>query len=208
MSFREHAEREMRLAGFYDEDSDYGGMIPGAVLALVEAHSKEGHSGGSHELVIEIFKKVICFKTLTPLTSNYEEWFKHDHQVGGVDCWQSIRCPSAFSQDGGKTWYDIDDPEKKNWPAHKINKGDEMQEKTNRFDYVKYDQFSQEKQVSFKEKFSFLAKMVEEDLSNGRAKALVLTKLEEAYMWVGKAIRDEQIEQGMTAPLQEERGKE
>jgi hypothetical protein len=84
----------------------------------------------------------------------------------------------------------------------------EMQEKPNRFDYVKYDQFAQEKQVSFKEKFSFLAKMVEEDLSNGRAKALVLTKLEESYMWVGKAIRDEQIEQGRDAPLLEERGKE
>lgn len=28
----------------------------------------------------------------------------------------------------------------------------------------------------------------------GRAKALAITKLEEAYMWVGKALRDEQQE--------------
>jgi hypothetical protein len=37
---------------------------------------------------------------------------------------------------------------------------------------------------------------------------VVLTKLEEAYMWIGKAIRDEQIERNSKAELQESRGHE
>jgi hypothetical protein len=28
----------------------------------------------------------------------------------------------------------------------------------------------------------------------GRAKSIILTKLEEAFMWMGKAVRDDQIE--------------
>lgn len=115
----EHADREMRLAGLYNGDSDYAGMIPDAVMALVEAHSKQDHSGGSHGLTLEIFNRVINFKTLTPIGSTPDEWFKHDYQTAGRDCWQNIRQSSVFSQDGGKTWYDIDDPEKKNWPEHK-----------------------------------------------------------------------------------------
>jgi len=72
-----------------------------------------------------------------------------------------------------------------------------------RFDYVIYDPLAVEAQAQFKEAFINLETMVE-TLRHGRAKALVLAKLEEAYMWVGKAIRDEQILRD-TAVLQEER---
>jgi hypothetical protein len=34
----------------------------------------------------------------------------------------------------------------------------------------------------------------------------VFTKLEEAYMWIGKAVRDDQIERNGSAELLEERG--
>ena len=114
----EHAEYEMRKAGLYDGDADYGGMIPEAVMALVKTHAEQGHSGGSHYLVLEIFNQVANYKTLTPLSSDPDEWFKHDYQVAGENCWQSKRQPSVFSQDGGQTWYDLDDPEKKNFPNH------------------------------------------------------------------------------------------
>lgn len=73
-----------------------------------------------------------------------------------------------------------------------------------RFDYVKYNETAEKLQVHYKEKFVSLASDVEA-LEDGRAKSLVLTKLEEAYMWIGKALRDQQIKNCGPAPLQEER---
>lgn len=116
-----HAESEMRRAGLYDKDADYGGMIPEAVMELVKAHAKQGHSGGSHWVTLEVFNKVINFKTLSPITSDPSEWMlvSDAHKV-----WQSTREPATFSEDGGKTWYNLDDPEKKNWPKHKLEEQD------------------------------------------------------------------------------------
>lgn len=74
-----------------------------------------------------------------------------------------------------------------------------------RFDYVKYDDLALLQQNLFKEKFVGLHEIVDAQLGNGRPKSLVSTKLEEAYMWVGKAIRDEQIARNGSAELQEER---
>lgn len=74
-----------------------------------------------------------------------------------------------------------------------------------RFDYVKYDKESITAQASIKKEFENVASGVDLTLSAGRAKSLVLTKLEEAYMWCGKAIRDEQIQRNGSAPAQEER---
>lgn len=73
-----------------------------------------------------------------------------------------------------------------------------------RFDYVKYDGLAQITQADFKDEFGKLESMVE-CLNSPRAKALVLTKLEEAYMWVGKAIRDDQILRNTHTELQEMR---
>lgn len=111
-----HAEREMKLAGLYDSGADYGGMIPEAVMKLVKIHAAEGHSGGSHSLVLEIFNRVINFKRLSPLTPDPSEW-NDVSAASGRPLWQSARQSSVFSQDGGKTHYDIEDPEKKNWPV-------------------------------------------------------------------------------------------
>lgn len=61
-----------------------------------------------------------------------------------------------------------------------------------RFDYIKYDERATNTQRSFKAIFQDLEAALTM-LPEGRAKSLVLTKLEEAYMWVGKAIRDEQV---------------
>jgi len=75
-----------------------------------------------------------------------------------------------------------------------------------RFDYVKYDDEAVRLQAQFKQAFTQLDGLVN-NLPKGRASALVLTKLEEAYMWVGKAIRDAQVDSpNRPAPLQEERG--
>lgn len=111
----EHAEREMRLAGLYDKGADYGGMLPDAVMALVKAHSQEGHSGMSHAITLRIFNLVINFKTLGPITNNPDEWMDVS-EIGGPNGkpgWQNRRDPSLFSNDSGKTYYSVDDKERK-----------------------------------------------------------------------------------------------
>lgn len=74
----------------------------------------------------------------------------------------------------------------------------------NRFDYVKYDEHAIALQGSAKAMFETISIFIE-TMPRGRAQALALTKLEESYMWVGKAIRDHQIESRGSAELQEQR---
>ena len=76
-----------------------------------------------------------------------------------------------------------------------------------RFSYVKYDAQAKIQQEALKEIFEKVEVMVS-DLKDGRAKSLVLTHLEEAYMWTGKALRDEQIARGSQPDHVPERSKE
>jgi hypothetical protein len=79
----------------------------------------------------------------------------------------------------------------------------------NRFDYVAYDAEAQRVQAAFKAKFQALELLAEAEFpKSARAKTLLLTTLEEAYMWVGKQVRDDQIARNGAAPLQEQRGGE
>lgn len=75
------------------------------------------------------------------------------------------------------------------------------------FDYIKYDENAQVLQEQFKADFTTITFRLD-NLRDGRAKALAITKLEEAYMWIGKSIRDEQIVRNGSAELQEERGEQ
>lgn len=81
----------------------------------------------------------------------------------------------------------------------------------NRFDYVKYDEKAQKTQTFFKETCSELELILDELVPpNTRSEAvrykdLALTALEEFYAWVGKAIRENQIQRNGSAALQEER---
>lgn len=74
-----------------------------------------------------------------------------------------------------------------------------------RFEYVKYDEIAARHQSDVKDHFVAIEMVIDTYLNNGRAKALVMTHIEEAYMWVGKAIRDDQIERNKKTELQEER---
>ena len=73
-----------------------------------------------------------------------------------------------------------------------------------RFDYVKYDAQAQRQQELFKAICQGIENVLD-SLESPRPKALALTKLEECYMWIGKAIRDDQIARNGGAELQEER---
>jgi hypothetical protein len=77
-----------------------------------------------------------------------------------------------------------------------------------RFSYVRYDDHHAMLQQNFKEKFEGLEALANDVMPEGRCKSLFMTKLEEAYMWTGKAIRDSQIEVDGKVVEQAERGNE
>jgi hypothetical protein len=62
-----------------------------------------------------------------------------------------------------------------------------------RFDPVDYDQEAIEESNKAKELCRDLDHFIEVHVKNGRPKSMALTKLEECYMWIEKAIRDDQI---------------
>jgi len=74
-----------------------------------------------------------------------------------------------------------------------------------RFDYIKYDAQAVHQQARLKEAIETCEREMDAILPPGRYKALALTSLEEAYMWMGKAVRDFQIDRGGHQGLQEDR---
>lgn len=76
-----------------------------------------------------------------------------------------------------------------------------------RFSYVQYDDQAATQQAALKAVFETAEEAVNQ-LEDGRAKALVLTHLEEAYMWTGKSIRDSQVKRNGSAPEQPARNNE
>lgn len=72
---------------------------------------------------------------------------------------------------------------------------EQRQEKIeSRFDYIEYNQKSQQlsnERKAVSEQYEALIN----ELPNSREKSLALTKLEECFMWVGKAIRNLQLEE-------------
>ncbi len=74
-----------------------------------------------------------------------------------------------------------------------------------RFDYVKYDDKAYHNQACLKAKCETLEAEINDFIESPRAKALALTKLEECYMWIGKAVRDDQLARNSDTNSQEER---
>lgn len=117
------AEKELRLAGWLDEDSMYDGMIGEAVLSMIRQFADEGHSGMSAGIAISVFSKLARFEPLTPLTGEDDEWtevydsFKavaitepNDEAREIIDAinapkrerlWQNKRCSHVFKDENG-----------------------------------------------------------------------------------------------------------
>lgn len=104
MSLVQHARRELELAGVYRDDPAYAQSIAAAVAAF----ASYGHSGGSASVGIITLHRLLQFQPLTDLTDDPAEW----HEVGVQDgkvLWQSARMSQAFSTDGGKSYYTLDE---------------------------------------------------------------------------------------------------
>jgi hypothetical protein len=107
-NLEKHAEFELRRAGLFDKDADYGGMLAPAIMKLIKIFADEGHSGMSAAWSLQIFQRLASFKALTPLTNNAVEW-NDVSEMSGAPMWQSTRQSTCFSTDGGKTYYDLDE---------------------------------------------------------------------------------------------------
>jgi hypothetical protein len=107
-----HAKYELSNAGLFDPDSDYDGQIGVAVMGLIDTIAGQGHSGASIGYTVWLFNRLVAFKPLTPLTDNPNEWLDVADYMDGQAVWQSRRQSDAFSNDGGKTYYTLDDPER------------------------------------------------------------------------------------------------
>lgn len=109
-TFLEWADGELRRAGLFDGDSDYGGMLGDEVLKLCKTFSDGCHSGFSAYVTIEIFMRLASRKPLTPLTDDPSEWMHIDESMAGdATTWQSRRQPACFSSNGGLTYYHLDE---------------------------------------------------------------------------------------------------
>lgn len=115
-NLRDHMKREfdiMRRADGYhiadgdDPLNDYANAIYDSIEALMEVFISQHHSGLSGQFTLDAFSKLANFQALTPLTANPAEWNEVDDPYMTH---QSKRTSSVFSDDGLKTWYDIDKP--------------------------------------------------------------------------------------------------
>lgn len=108
----QHARQELEFAGV-EED------VRPSILAAIQAFSSYGHSGGSASIVIPMINRLLQFQNISPLTDNPDEW-NDVAEFSGRALWQSRRRADAFSEDGGKTYYCLD--EKRRWIPWSLRK--------------------------------------------------------------------------------------
>lgn len=105
-SWTEHAQRELRLCGQTAEDPGYAASIVAAIAAL----TSYGHTGESIGVAINQLHTLLRVGTLSPLTSDPEEW-EDRSDMSGFRIWQNVRCPAAMSFNAGVTFWLVDDAE-------------------------------------------------------------------------------------------------
>jgi hypothetical protein len=98
--FADHARRELTLIG-EDEHTIQG------VCKVVDAFFEIADNGGAHSILLPMMSELLNMKPLSPLTNDPKEWQYHHPTVwdGTNPVWQNIRSGDAFSLDGGKTYW-------------------------------------------------------------------------------------------------------
>lgn len=96
-----HAKKELKLAGLFDKDSSYGGMLGDAALELIKVFADQGHSGCSAGMTMQLFSKLADFKPIVPLTLKDDEW----NDIGD-ETFQNKRNSAVFKKGkDGKAYY-------------------------------------------------------------------------------------------------------
>lgn len=102
----EYAKREIEILNKQnktnsDPMSEYAHAVRNDVLELVEVFAKQGHSGMSSSMVLDMFTRVTRYMPLSPLTGEEDEWGTN----AGSD--QNNRDYAVFKRDDG-TAFDLD----------------------------------------------------------------------------------------------------
>lgn len=95
--------RELELAGLFDKNSDYEGMLGNAVQELLDVFKKQGHSGFSAQRTAYLFYTLIKKGILTPITGEDSEWSESIDKNDTIK--QNKRLSSVFKKEDGKAYY-------------------------------------------------------------------------------------------------------
>ena len=107
MTEYERDMEELRIAGFFDENSDYDGDIGKNVEQLLKVFKDQGNSGMSAVRTAEIFATLADGKVLIPLKGTPNEW-EDVSEFCGKDMFQNKRCGTIFAKTkNGDDAYDI-----------------------------------------------------------------------------------------------------
>lgn len=96
-----HARRELEGIGEEDYVIDW-------YCRVVAEFASFGHSGGSAMATIPVLERLLRYEALRPLTSDPSEWFDQ-REACGVPLWQNTRDSRAMSDDGGRTYWLVDE---------------------------------------------------------------------------------------------------
>ncbi len=101
----DYVENELSLIGMGDDSTDeMNKVMHDHIIKMVEVFSEEGHSGFSAAYAIEILKKLLSWKPLTPLTGEDGEWTEVSVDEVDGKLFQNKRYSSVFKDESGKAW--------------------------------------------------------------------------------------------------------
>lgn len=98
---------ELELAGLFDKDSDYAGMIGKAVQELLDVFHEQGHSGFSAQRTAYLFYTLIKDGILTPLQGTDDEWMDIS-EYGEEITYQNKRKSDVFKNSKDDKAYYLD----------------------------------------------------------------------------------------------------
>lgn len=108
----EHARRELRLAGMFDKDADYGGALALQVVDLIALFASQGHSGESAMIALGLFGILARYETISPNDHSIRNDVSEAFGKPAGSVYQDARDSRYFSEDGGASWYSVDDRER------------------------------------------------------------------------------------------------
>ena len=124
-NYEKHAMIEFRAAGWCDEHGKFKDEMQEAickhVLELLDVFHGEGHSETTAPYTIDLFKKLVMFEPVAPLTGEDWEWVNVSENGGrnGGPLYQNKRCGHVFKDDIGA--YDINNIVFYDWYVNEKN---------------------------------------------------------------------------------------